>query len=453
MPSAHMSKRLILLHLSDIHFNKGSGTTFDLDTDLRNELEKDAQSMSKLLGGVDAILISGDVVFAGLSDEYEKAADWLETLCEKVGCSVGAVWPTPGNHDIHRPTIESEPLLQDIQHNLRTIDVSDIDDTIKTYFMDKTAASLLLKPVESYNRFASRYECEITPHKFFWQHDLKLNDGSTLRLHGLSSSLISNKLDNDIDQKLILSSYQVKFEREPGVEHLSLCHHPPDWLRDRETIESKFHKRVRIQLFGHKHAQVISEINGSVRIISGATHPDRREKKWLPRYNILSLHVNNHGETRELILDIYPRVWCEDNEFRADYYKGAEVRTCSFSLEPWVKGTEESACATHNGAEMAGLTSGETEDPLDAEQTMSHQRKLTYRFLGLPYSKRLEISIKLGLIHDEDMDLQDIELFRQVFRRAVESKNIASLWDAVEQAYGAEERGENPFLDERNKEG
>ena len=451
-----MSKdKLILLHLSDIHFNKGSGTTFDLDTDLRNELEKDAKSISDRLSGVHAILITGDIAFAGLSEEYEKAAAWLKKLCTKVGCSFEAIWSTPGNHDIDRSTVEKEPLLQDIHNNLRTIPVNDIDENIKKYFLNKTAADLLLRPIQNYNRFASRYGCEIDSDKFYWVHDLRLNDGSTLRLHGLSSALISNQFDNETDQKLILSSYQVKFERESGVEHLSLCHHPPDWLRDRDEVEKKFHKRVRIQLFGHKHEYFIREIDGAVRIIAGATHPDRKEKKWLPRYNVLSIHITNDGETRKLILEIYPRVWSEeDNIFKADYdSKGADVRSFSFNLDPWIETPAKSVCVAGKEAEIANPTSAGTDDQIDAEPRMSPQRKLTYRFLGLPYSKRLEISLKLGLIHDGDMNLQDIELFRQVFRRARESENLAGLWDEVEKAYGAEAQGENPFLDKHSKEG
>lgn len=446
--------KLILLHLSDIHFNKSSGTTFDLDTDLRNELEKDAEVISKRLGGVHAILITGDIAFAGLSEEYDKAAVWLEKLCTIVSCPFEAIWITPGNHDVDRLTVEKDPLLEEIHNGLRTIDVTAIDDKIKKYFLHTPAADLLLKPVQNYNRFASRYGCEITPDKFFWQHDLKLNDSSTLRLHGLSSSLISNRFDNNVDQKLVLSSYQVKFERESGVEHLSLCHHPPEWLRDQDEVEKKFHNRVRIQLFGHKHEHVIREIDGAVRIIAGATHPDRKEKNWLPRYNVLSIYIDNDGGTRNLILDIYPRVWSEDNEFKADFDgKGSESRSFLFKLEPWIETHVKAACVTSREAEIANETSAGTDDPIDAEPQMSPQRKLTYRFLGLPYSKRLEISLKLGLIHDGDMNLQDIELFQQVFRRAKENKNLADLWFEVEKAYGVVVSGENPFLDKHSEEG
>ena len=57
---------IILVHLSDIHFSKRhSGGVYDLDADLRNELERDAEQMHGQLGSIHGLLITGDIAFAG----------------------------------------------------------------------------------------------------------------------------------------------------------------------------------------------------------------------------------------------------------------------------------------------------------------------------------------------------------------------------------------------------
>jgi hypothetical protein len=45
-------KPLIFIHLSDIHFRKHKHDIYDLDKDLRNELEIDALGMRKKSGGI-----------------------------------------------------------------------------------------------------------------------------------------------------------------------------------------------------------------------------------------------------------------------------------------------------------------------------------------------------------------------------------------------------------------
>ena len=117
-----MSKEfLTFLHLSDIHFqNKIAGGKFDLDIDLRNELERDAQKLCRDLNvDVDAILITGVIAFAGKAEEYQIARDWLDQLCKKVNCDFSEkIYVVPGNHDVDQDIIaESRGILTRIIHD------------------------------------------------------------------------------------------------------------------------------------------------------------------------------------------------------------------------------------------------------------------------------------------------------------------------------------------------
>src|SRR5216684_498196 len=103
----------LLLHLSDIHFRKGEvGTAMDPNANLRNELLRDAPAQCRQIGAVpDAVLISGDVAFAGDPEEYAYALTWLDQLCRDCGTTLAAVFVIPGNHDVVR-NIASRNLIQ-----------------------------------------------------------------------------------------------------------------------------------------------------------------------------------------------------------------------------------------------------------------------------------------------------------------------------------------------------
>ena len=50
----------------------------------------------------------------------------------------------------------------------------------------------------------------------------------------------------------------------------------------------------------------------SLRIVSGAVHPEREESDWKPCYNFLSLSVDNDTNNRILRILVYQRQWNSD---------------------------------------------------------------------------------------------------------------------------------------------
>jgi predicted MPP superfamily phosphohydrolase len=444
-----MVESILLMHLSDIHFRKPlSQSLYDLDIDLRNELERDAQRMRERLGDVYAILITGDIAFAGDPDEYKIAKEWLEKLCSMVGCETQNIFTTPGNHDVDRDAIRRSHIIQRIHQDFRTCAINEIDRLIQQYCLeDSTARKLLYQPLENYNNeFALLFGCVVNSGKPYWEQDLPLNDGSTLRMRGLNSIMVSNELDDDAGNKLILGSFQSTPIRQDGVEYLILCHHPPQWLRDQDRVEEILNNRARIQLFGHKHRQKIQKIeethHESIRITAGATHPDRREPHWQPRYNYLTFSVIGEGETRNLNIMIYPRVW-SDGKFIGDFNEaGEDSRIFSLALSSWSPSTKYQTKLTETAIpkELA------SEPPVQQRSDiMNPARRLTYRFLSLPYHIRIGIAYTLELLKDEDKGVSEAELFKRFFHRAKEKKILRRLWDEVERLHGNGRAYENPF--------
>lgn len=430
---------LILLHLSDIHFRSGhSATAFDRDRGLREELERDVRSLVGSLGPVNGILVTGDIAYSGQEDDYKTAQAWLGRLCELVDCPSHRVWTVPGNHDVDRGSVNSSAMLKAMHQEVRRGGAGEVDDRLASWAKDAVAGPAILSPLTNYIQFANQYGCGITRNGFFWEQDLSLNDGSTLRVRGVTSTVISDASDSDGDDKLALGEMQMSAAREDGVEYLIMCHHPPSWLLDQDTFDN-YLRRFRIQLFGHKHQQRLDIINDNLRLAAGACHPVRDERLWEPRYNLFSIQVVVDSGRRRLRVDVHPRIWdrvstrfvrAGDAHFRFE----PELQTWQ-ALPPQNAGA---AARVEKSSPAQPAQSGMGGDLVDA------RRRLVYRFYGLSYVVRLDISRILGLLEDGDAGISDSEFGKRVFERAKTRHLLGDLWEAVESRY-LDPASVNPF--------
>lgn len=436
---------LHLLHLSDIHFCRGySGSAFDLDRGLRDELERDAESLVTNVGPVSGILITGDVAFSGAESEYSTAHEWLKRLSVLVGCPSHRVWTVPGNHDVDRRVVGGSTMLQTMHRDVRVGGADNIDRLLEGWARDPIAGPAILSPLSNYVRFADQFGCGIGRDGFFWQQDLSLNDGSVLRVRGVTSTIISDESDSDGDDKLALGEVQMVAPREPGVEFLIMCHHPPSWLHDYDKFEN-FLRRFRIQLFGHKHQQHLDLINENLRLAAGAVHPSREERPWEPRYNLLSVQVVSGSGKRRLRVDVYPRVW---DRVGTKFMPGQPGPAPYFRFEPelpdWRAEAPEHAATSSGGTGAPSISSPKPEAIAPGGGLVDARRRLVYRFYGLSYVVRLDIARRLGLVEDVDAGISDSEFGRRVFERARTRNLLGDLWEAVEARY-SDPASANPF--------
>lgn len=429
---------LRLLHLSDIHFKNKNFDPFD---DLRNELEIDAEKLIDQRD-VDGILITGDIAFSGKKEEYYIALDWLDKLCKKIGCSFDSVWSIPGNHDVDRKVIDDSKIIKNIHQELRK-DPEKLDFMIDEYMQDKEAREMMYRPINNYiQEFASKFNCEFDANKPYVQHNFTLNDGSILKIHGVNSTIVSYKDDNNAENKLVVGKFQSTISREDGVEYLLMCHHPYQWLLDEDARKDHWQNRARIHLFGHKHNQRLDQVNDSVVMTAGAMQPDNREPNWKPRYNFLEIKVVE-GTQRTLNINVYSRVWKEeDQNFQPEFTESGKMyKEFNLPIQNWSKKDAKETPLEIKEKEL-------TQDMPTISQVSTSAdiaRKLTYRFLRLPYHKRISIASQLDLLADEDKDIQDSELFQHFFRKAKDSNKLKELWEAVEKAHGDFEIKQNPY--------
>ena len=425
-----------LVHLSDIHFSRPSGIGFDPDAALRSDLVSDAQCvLEQLEAAADAIIVSGDIAYSGQKCEYDDVARWLDTLCKGVGCSQEAVYVCPGNHDINRRVLQDNILLTDAQSAVRTAPSgAKRNEALRKRLTDTSAQSLFFSPLSEFNEFAVRYECSFFANKesYAWTHDLELGDGSVLRLLGLNSVLLSGLSDEP--GTLFLGDNAYSIPNQPGVEYLTICHHPPNWLLDGSEFDSALSTRARVQLFGHDHQQRIFLGRDYVKVFAGAVHPDRNDLAWKPGYNIIELDVHKEGLVRTLDVKVHVREWQLDppHQFRAleDRYNNRvheqRIRLSGWNVTP---PDTEMSMITNDGAVLSTCCGNRTDE---TKKQMS-RRELVHRFFRLSTSQKSAILGRLKLLDEpEERLLPDVERFKRALIRAAEQKLLAQIEQAVE---------------------
>jgi predicted phosphodiesterase len=439
--------KLVLVHLSDIHFAGWSGTSVhDLDAEVRNELLRDAAVVTKELGGATGVLVTGDIAFSGQRTEYDRAASWLLEFCRAIGCPDESVWVVPGNHDVDRK-IASSKVTKTLHESIRAKQGPALDKELREILTDENSANALLAPLAEYNTFAARFQCSISAAKPFWERNLELPCGTIIRLRGLCSALVSN--EHDAKNNIVLGQAQVSVHRVVGVEYLTLCHHPPDWLQDQDTVISHLESKVRMQMFGHKHSQRVQEINGTLRVTSGAMHPERDEGGWEPMYNVIEI---SRLDDQRLGVRLFQRRWHKvDHHFLADQNRNTNKphhdyvwQDCPRPVRKEPPAVEAPMVTGANAAMSAAVATKTTAKDSDAMPPPNYERRLTYRFLKLPFRCQIAIAHSLGLLTDEDRALSDEALFCLLFKRAAASNLLAKLWDETEKMH-LDPAPTNPF--------
>lgn len=411
---------LRLIHLSDIHFG-GYGPEWDEDADQREQLLVDvAERVADDNNPADGILIGGDIAFSGKAAEYERAGEWISRLIEASGCPESAIWAVPGNHDVDWDIVNKSHILSGFRRDVRACDLANLDELLRMRLAQDGAASGLIQPFKAYNEFVFGWGCTSSASPSHWKDDVLRIGQTPVLLWGMNSALVSDAGDTggkEQQPNLVLGTHQAKVRALPAEIRITLCHHPPLWLRDWEHV-APYLARADIALFGHEHTYDAyqPENGGTVHIHAGAVGPER-EAGLVPTYNILTLRVDGN----ELTVIVQPRLWStEDTRFiphseeRQDFVVALDRRTLiamdespKHEQEESGKSDEEPASATPLTPELAP-TGPSGEAPADkAVNDPSRLRALAVSFLSAPVTRRLEIARNLGVLSDEDLDLPD----------------------------------------------
>lgn len=429
-----------ILHISDIHFRAPQCLDADTDQDLpyRTRLERDLVKRVANVGTIDAILVGGDVAFQADPREYCVARQWLLDLAAMCGCDKDRIMVVPGNHDVNRKSCEDAPTMN--AHAM----IATASDNNREWMLGKqlghnVTAQALLHGHAAYNDFARVMNCQVYPGRLYWKQEVDLGPGVKLRIHGLTSTLLSGR-DGKDDPKgsLYLSGFQTTLDPAPNVVNMTICHHPPDWLLDGDDVEDKLSGRAMFQVFGHKHRQRVTREASYVRWGAGAVNPSRSERQFEPGYNIIELEVAGKGLARQIDVRSHMFKYQSNPEgfFPIRDENGSEVfrHSINFPAE-----ADRVSAAAMRLIEAGGVAEAVKVEEVvatvatDAEASMGNKRTrhLIDRFWDLDSSARREIALSLGLITKEEIQLPEAQRYGAALIRAAERNLIDRLDEMV----------------------
>lgn len=429
---------MLILHISDIHFRTPDCENPDLDPNrpYRTRLVQDARERSDTLGPVGAILIGGDIAFHGYTREYEVAFEWIVELADACGCSLERVFVVPGNHDVDRREIINSPETRNVQQVIMQARPDLRKSVLRTQFSDLVTGPALFAPLAAYNEFAKHFNCQVyPPEHLYWKQDLQLEHGVHLRINGLTSTLLSGANgEDDTRASLYLSPLQTVLDPVDDVVNLVMSHHPPEWFMDYDDVHDAICARAKIQLFGHRHRQRVTQELNYIRFDAGAVNPDRNEPGWHPGYNLIHLEVTGTGRDRALNIEAHLLEWqLHPEQFRPVLMReGEEVLRHSIAIPERVP---TDLTVPDETMAIAAEPEAAVEADDDVEATMSDEitRNLISRFWGLTISQRREITLQLGLIEEDELQLKEPERYGRAILRAGERGQLDELAHEVAQ--------------------
>ena len=438
---------MILLHVSDIHFRAPGCANPDGDPDrpYRTRMLQDIRSRVTELGAVDAILIGGDIAFRAAREEYEAAKAWIHELLSVARCSVERVLVIPGNHDVDRTIIQGSPEIQRTQAAIAEADPHRREQVLGAHIAKTNSEHSLLAPLAAYNEFAKPFNCQVyIPERLYWKQDLALEDGVVLRVHGLTSTLLSGAAGQD-DRRdtLYLSPLQTVLDPLDNVANLVLSHHPPEWFMDHDEAADAICGRATIHMFGHTHRQRITREATYIRFSAGAVNPDRNDHGWQPGYNLVVVNVRGSGPNRALTISAHLRQWQSNPDlFRPVHTpEGEDVFHHSIPLPAVLLDDVRPTAAFGDdpASEIKTVVLPTTPQalrtpPQDMEAAMgdANTRNLVFRFWKLPSSVRREITLQLSLITAEEVRLPEPERYGRGLIRARERGRLDELAQEIE---------------------
>ena len=189
--------------------------------------------------------------------------------------------------------------------------------------------------------------------------------------------------------------------------------------------------RVAVQLYGHKHLQTVRQTKQGIAVGSGATHPVRTERDWIPRYNWITLEIGQKAGKNILTVHIYPRVF---NKNETAFIVDPALQNGQNYLEYHILLDEPENIPEDNVSEGT-----DTVHQAEAKQPMSYplpvgswERAFIYNFTNLSFYARKRVIETLSLDQPEDVGKTLAELLDCYIERAKEKGQVEKLLKQVQ---------------------
>lgn len=315
------------LHLSDLHYRIGSEYDSNIVLDaLLQDVDHLIRTHENNLSP-DFIVVTGDIAFSSDRAEYEKAAKFFDDLLNIVGLPKSCLFVVPGNHDVDRGVISSDPVAVEVGSILNS------RNKVNKFLDNPYSRRLVFRRLHNYAHFINEYfdpEMTFDDDNYFYVKQLTVG-GKKLAILGLNSAWLCGS-DQDRANGILLGERQVRLaleQAESAELRIALLHHPFNWLKefDRRDSAALLTNHCDFILHGHLHQtgfqQLVTPDSGAMIIAAGASYENR---EYPNTYNFVRLNTEPGRVILRRYSDLPPGFWASDTLT----YKNATDGTLTF---------------------------------------------------------------------------------------------------------------------------
>ncbi|WAL82925.1 metallophosphoesterase [Pandoraea sp. XJJ-1] len=278
-PGTMTNNHFSWLHLSDLHFGQDAHTR--LWPNFKSLFLDDLRHLTRLAGGVDLVVFSGDLTQRGTEAEYAALTNEIKDVFNVLGETgkTPALFVVPGNHDLARPP-KDDPRTQMMRYFLHEAD-------LMHSFWERSEdqyRALVREAFRAFEKWKETLPSEGIPLLDCKDGLLPGDASARMECNGLSIGLIGLNSaflqlgEGDYKGKLCLDVRQINAltagAPQPWCDRNNLnfliTHHPHDWL-SKDSIahfNSEIYPsgRFTAHMYGHMHDA------NSVTILHSGSH-------------------------------------------------------------------------------------------------------------------------------------------------------------------------------------
>jgi predicted MPP superfamily phosphohydrolase len=257
---------LTWLHLSDLHIGckEPNKDWTSLSQALREDIQEHQKPSdqqpprcAKVTLRPDLIFITGDVAYRGSEEEYKQAEKLLNSIWTTTGLGTERTFVVPGNHDVDRRVVESDPMYALAYKELADPDLSAQAwlTALYKWWQYPPLRDLMRKKLLHYSNFIKNCSAHAINDEYYAQ--IVHVAGANISILGLNSALMSWRDGEDRERGLWIGKPQLdEVEKAlPQNAHLriGLVHHPIEALHTNDGTWDRLQTICSILFHGHLH--------------------------------------------------------------------------------------------------------------------------------------------------------------------------------------------------------
>ena len=237
--------KILIIHLSDIHIKKENNSIFKKIDKIKNVFND-----VDIIANQIFLVVSGDIVFSGGSNEYNIASDFFDIFIKNVkevlNIDVNCII-IPGNHDCDF-TIKEK--------NVREILSQEINSK-GSAIIDTEVINICCKVQENFCQFYKKYH---NGNKLIFNDKLLriykfLSNGYAIYFNCFNTSWISHKNEKPGNLFFPSTNYKNILEKTKGHLLISVLHHPFEWqnVNSRWNLLKLVEENSDLIITSHEH--------------------------------------------------------------------------------------------------------------------------------------------------------------------------------------------------------